>query len=92
MTPASDFKPDEIELIPEAWERFERAVDTVSKSAPIHRVAQRGTASLNRIKALVDFIWTTAPYRRSLPEPLLQRARELAEFPDRWVAGSFRDL
>jgi hypothetical protein len=31
------FKPDDIELIPDAWGQFERAVDTVSKSGPQHR-------------------------------------------------------
>lgn len=36
---APTFKPDDIELIPDAWGRFERAVDTVSKSGPMHRTA-----------------------------------------------------
>ena len=30
-------KSDEIELIPDAWERFERAFDVVAKSGPKHR-------------------------------------------------------
>jgi hypothetical protein len=30
-------KPREVELEPDAWARFERAVDTVSKSGPQHR-------------------------------------------------------
>ena len=34
-------KPEDIELIPDAWERFERAVDAVSKSGPMHRSAQK---------------------------------------------------
>lgn len=37
MTPPPTFKPDDIELVPDAWGRFERAVDTVSKSGPQHR-------------------------------------------------------
>jgi hypothetical protein len=28
---------DDLEILPDAWERFERAVDTVIKSKPIHR-------------------------------------------------------
>ena len=35
------FKPDDIELIPDAWGKFERAVDTVSKSGPQHRAAKK---------------------------------------------------
>jgi hypothetical protein len=35
------FKPDDIELIPDAWGRFERAVDAVSKSGPQHRPPRR---------------------------------------------------
>jgi hypothetical protein len=31
-------KSDQIELKPDAWERFERAVDVVAKSPPQHRV------------------------------------------------------
>ncbi len=29
--------PESIDLLPDAWDRFERAVDRVSKSGPIHR-------------------------------------------------------
>jgi hypothetical protein len=32
-----DAKEPEIELHPDAWTRFERAVDTVLKSGPMHR-------------------------------------------------------
>jgi hypothetical protein len=32
-----DAKEPEIELHPDAWTRFERAVDTVIKSGPMHR-------------------------------------------------------
>jgi hypothetical protein len=39
MMTAPTFKPDDIELIPDSWERFERAVDTVSKSGPQPRAA-----------------------------------------------------
>jgi hypothetical protein len=31
----------ENEFLPDAWERFERAVDVVSKSGPMHRTASR---------------------------------------------------
>jgi hypothetical protein len=30
-------KTNDLELVPDAWERFERAVDTVIKSGPMHR-------------------------------------------------------
>ena len=36
--------PQEIELHPDAWERFERAVDKVAKSPPQHRMAKRPPA------------------------------------------------
>jgi hypothetical protein len=39
MTPPT-FKPDDIELIPDAWGRFERAVDVAVKSGPQHRSAK----------------------------------------------------
>jgi hypothetical protein len=42
----------DIELKPDAWERFERAVDTVSKSAPIHRAAKKQDAG---DQWLIDF-------------------------------------
>jgi hypothetical protein len=31
----------DVELHPDAWERFERAVKTVTKSPPQHRVAKK---------------------------------------------------
>jgi hypothetical protein len=34
---ASDPKKNEIELEPDAWQRFERAVKVVAKSPPQHR-------------------------------------------------------
>lgn len=34
---------------PDAWERFERAVDTVIKSGPIHRPAKERPASKGRV-------------------------------------------
>jgi hypothetical protein len=40
-------KPD-IELAPDAWARFERAVDVVAKSPPQHRV--KAKKSLKRKK------------------------------------------
>jgi hypothetical protein len=40
-------KPDvkEVELHPDAWKRFERAVDAAIKSGPQHRVAKKKKAS-----------------------------------------------
>jgi len=34
-------KENEIELFPDAWERFERAAKVVVKSPPQHRVAKK---------------------------------------------------
>ncbi len=40
----------EPELRPDAWERFERAVDAVIKSKPIHRPAKDRPASKGRVR------------------------------------------
>ena len=34
-------KADEIEELPDAWERFEKAFDTVMKAKPKHRRAKK---------------------------------------------------
>jgi hypothetical protein len=36
----------EIELHPDAWERFERAVDTAAKAPPQHRKAKKKTKAV----------------------------------------------
>jgi hypothetical protein len=58
MTPPPTFKPDDIELVPDAWGRFERAVDTVSKSGPQHRAAHKAPKSFveaaNALALLLD--------------------------------------
>jgi hypothetical protein len=41
----------EIELIPDAWERFERAVEVVAKTPPQHRVAKKTGKKAVRKKA-----------------------------------------
>jgi hypothetical protein len=38
----------EIELEPDAWERFERAVKVVAKSPPQHRVAKKTVTQKKR--------------------------------------------
>jgi hypothetical protein len=38
-------KPDEIEELPDAWERFERAFDTVMKAKPKPAPAKRSSPS-----------------------------------------------
>jgi hypothetical protein len=35
--------PKKIEVAPDAWQRFERAVDVVAKSPPQHRKAKHKT-------------------------------------------------
>jgi hypothetical protein len=38
-------KPDkEIELLPDAWERFERAITVIGKAKPIHRSSAKKAA------------------------------------------------
>ncbi len=41
MAKSGKEKPIEAEILPDAWERFERAVDTVIKSGPKHKVAPK---------------------------------------------------
>jgi hypothetical protein len=41
MAKTPKLKNDEIELQPDAWNRFERAVDAAIKSGPKHRVAKK---------------------------------------------------
>jgi hypothetical protein len=44
----SDPKMKEIELEPDAWERFERAVGVVAKSPPQHRVKRKRKAKARK--------------------------------------------
>jgi hypothetical protein len=44
-------RQNEIELSPDAWDRFERAVDTVSKSGPQHR-AKKSIAPMSFVDAV----------------------------------------
>jgi hypothetical protein len=36
---------DKLEMLPDAWERFERAVDAVAKSGPQHKKREKAEAS-----------------------------------------------
>jgi hypothetical protein len=51
---------------PDAWERFERAVDVVAKSPPQHRKKTNGSSwiQLNR-----DALWPQTPDREGDPVP-----------------------
>ena len=42
-------KPSEIEELPDAWERFERAFDTVMKAKPKPKLAAKTSPSRARI-------------------------------------------
>ena len=42
---------DEIELLPDAWKRFERAAGVVAKSPPQHRVAKKKIKKKSAAKA-----------------------------------------
>jgi len=42
--------PKDIELHPDAWERFERAADVVAKSPPQHRAKAAPNAKKRRTK------------------------------------------
>jgi hypothetical protein len=44
-------KKSEVELEPDAWERFERAVKVVAKSPPQHRVKKKAKAKKRKKKA-----------------------------------------
>jgi hypothetical protein len=37
--------PDDIELVPDAWERFKRAVKTVAQHAPVEHPTRHGKSS-----------------------------------------------
>lgn len=71
---APTFKPDDIELIPDAWERFERATDAVVKGGPQHRVRTERTV-LERMERLAKEVaalptWTVP---QGLEQPLKPR-------------------
>jgi hypothetical protein len=40
MAKSAPKKMKEVELVPDAWQRFERAVDVVANSPPQHRTAK----------------------------------------------------
>jgi len=46
----ADPKSKKIELEPDAWQRFERAVDVVAKSPPQHRMAAKKKKKTPRAK------------------------------------------
>jgi hypothetical protein len=48
MAGSTPKKPKEIEIAPDAWARFERAVDVVAKSPPQHRVKPMRKRRLTR--------------------------------------------
>jgi hypothetical protein len=47
---AKSTQPKEIELHPDAWQRFERAAGVVSKTPPQHRVAKKKNAKKKNAK------------------------------------------
>jgi hypothetical protein len=90
---APTFKPDDIELVPDAWNRFERAVDTVSKSGPLHRTRGAGRGyDPRRLSALCEAMWVLGAKRDGLSERYRQKLRELSVSPDRWAPGILQDL
>jgi hypothetical protein len=72
MTPPPTFKPDDIQLVPDAWNRFERAVDTVSKSGPQHKTALSPSARFDilrkDISALSDALAHRPFWRPQTPD------------------------
>jgi hypothetical protein len=87
-------KPDGIELEPDAWDRFERAVDTVSKSGPMPRKSGKDAPELSkeamRVLAFCETMWVVGTGRALSPK-LLQRVSELSACPDRWVPGTLQE-
>jgi len=49
---AKSGKDKEVELEPDAWQRFERAVKVVAKSPPQHRVAKKKKIAVQKRRAL----------------------------------------
>jgi hypothetical protein len=45
---ATPKKTQEIELLPDAWARFERAAEVVAKSPPQHRVVKKKKKSAKK--------------------------------------------
>jgi hypothetical protein len=43
-------KKSEIELEPDAWQRFERAIDVVARSPPQHRTAKKKQSGTKKAK------------------------------------------
>jgi hypothetical protein len=43
----------ELELHPDAWQRFERAIDVVAKSPPQHRIKKKSKGRRNKSKKSV---------------------------------------
>jgi hypothetical protein len=41
----------EIEIVPDAWSRFENAIDAVAKAPPMHRVAKKKRRVSKRVIA-----------------------------------------
>jgi hypothetical protein len=50
MAPPKKSAKGEIELLPNPWETFERAVDVVAKSPPQHRVAKKKRKAARKTK------------------------------------------
>jgi hypothetical protein len=48
--PKNPERKPEVEFEPDAWQRFERAVDAAIKSGPKHRVAKKKTVTAKRQK------------------------------------------
>jgi hypothetical protein len=72
MVSPPSFKPDDIELIPDAWEQFERAADTVVKGGPQHRKKrEKASASdlLIRGRSLLKEVREFGAYLECLPIP-----------------------
>jgi hypothetical protein len=44
MTRPRYAKDEKVELLPDAWERFERAIKVVAKAKPKHRPAKKAKA------------------------------------------------
>jgi hypothetical protein len=47
---AKSVPPKEIELVPDAWARFERAAGVVAKTPPQHRVTKKKKMAVKRAK------------------------------------------
>jgi hypothetical protein len=91
MAAPPTFKPDDIELIPDAWERFERAVDGVVKGGPQHRSASRKQSKASVAPEGVGWqVWGFDAVPETAEGRPLSPSSPMEECPSQRVVAYFR--